>query len=241
MKLKLLGFGVDSKTVKGEQFGYYTGIQYLAPSNASGAINTCPNASKGCRESCLFFAGRAGIFAMINEARIRKTKHFVNNLTGYFSDMVNDITKLVKRAVKDNKIACVRLNGTSDISWENVKVDGKSIIETFSDIQFYDYTKSFSRMMKFLNGEFPSNYHLTFSRSENNDAQVEQVLKAGGNVAVVFEKKLPDTYLGYKVVDGDFSDLRFLDDKNVVVGLKSKGPARSDDSGFVVRMATAAN
>ena len=48
--MNLLSIGSDAKTVKGQKYGYYTGIQYLAPSNASGVINTCPNASKGCRE-----------------------------------------------------------------------------------------------------------------------------------------------------------------------------------------------
>jgi len=86
----------------------------------------------------------------------------------------------------------------------------------------------------------PSNYHLTFSRNEENNFKCTQVLKAGGNVAVVFRKELPATYKGFKVIDGDLHDLRFLDDKNVVVGLKEKltlndkGKLDRDNSGFVV-------
>jgi hypothetical protein len=39
--------------------------------------------------------------------------------------------------------------------------------------------------------------------------------------------------MGMSVVDGDADDLRFLDGRGVVVGLKAKGPAKKDTSGFV--------
>jgi len=115
-------------------------------------------------------------------------------------------------------------------------IEYPNIMEAFSTVQFYDYTKHRNRR------DLPSNYHLTFSRSEaNNDAALEW-LAAGGNVAVVFDTKkgqaLPETWNGYRVIDGDLTDLRFLDDKNVVVGLRAKGPARKDTSGFVVHTAT---
>ena len=183
--MKLLSVGSDAKTIKGEKLGYFTGIQYLAPSNVSGVINTCPKASKGCRLACLFTAGRAGIFKKINEARIRKTLMFVNNRADYFKSLVKDINSLIKKAGKANFVPCVRLNGTSDIKWESEKIDTQTILEKFSNVTFYDYTKDFTRMMDFLSGKFASNYHLTFSRSESNQKQVEEVLKAGGNVAVV--------------------------------------------------------
>ena len=114
-------------------------------------------------------------------------------------------------------------------------------MQNFPNIIFYDYTKHFNRMIKYLKGELPSNYHLTFSRNEKNDFQATQVLKAGGNVAVVFRRELPKTYKGFKVITGDEHDLRFLDQKNVVVGLKEKlslnkktGKLDRDTSGFVV-------
>lgn len=233
MKINLLSIGQDAKTVKGQKFGYYTGIQYLSPSDESGVTNTCPNASKGCRQSCLYTAGRANVFKKINQARLKRTLLFAQNKDEYFKTLIKDITKLVKKSKKDNFTACVRLNGTSDIKWETEKFDGKTILEIFPDIQFYDYTKSVNRMMDFLNGKLNKNYYLTFSRSENNDTQVVEVMKAGGNVAVVFDK-LPQTYLGYKVIDSDESDLRFNDEKNIICGLKSKGKAKKDTSGFVI-------
>ena len=111
----------------------------------------------------------------------------------------------------------------------------KSLIHAFPNIEAYDYTKITKKALQWAAGLLPSNYHITFSKSESNDLDVAKVLGAGGNVAVVFEKGLPDSYLGKAVVDGDYSDARFLDVKGVVVGLKAKGQAKADESGFVVR------
>jgi len=132
--------------------------------------------------------------------------------------LYTEIEKLVNKHSKLDERVCIRLNGTSDLSWEKFKVkDNKSIIELFPQVQFYDYTKNYIRFSRVL----PLNYHLTFSRSEVNDDKVEELLSQGHNVAVVFDK-LPETFKGYKVVNGDLSDLRFKDEKNVVVGLKYK-------------------
>ena len=118
--------------------------------------------------------------------------------------------------------------------------ENHKIMELFPNVQFYDYTKHFKRMLKYLRGELPKNYHLTFSRNEANDKETMEVLRHGGNVAIVFRKNLPEYYQGYKVISGDDHDLRFLDDKNVIVGLKEKltlnknGKLERDNSGFVV-------
>ena len=127
---------------------------------------------------------------------------------------------------------CVRLNGTSDVPWEKVKdEDGKTLMEKHWDVQFYDYTKNPNRMKDYLKGKMPSNYHLTFSRSESNQAQADEILKLGGNVAVVY--KTPPAPSD-KVVNGDLSDLRFTDPDGVIVALKAKGKAKKDTSGFVI-------
>lgn len=231
--MEILGIDTNAKTVKGSEFGYLTGISYLAPSDESGVANTCPDASSGCREACLFTAGR-GAMDNVKSARVNKTLAFFKNKNVWMKQLAVEITRLIKKAKKDGKLPCIRLNGTSDLPWERVKLDGKNIMEHFPSVQFYDYTKSISRMRDFLSGGLPSNYHLTFSRSEDNDADVNEVLANGGNVAVVFRGSLPETFNGFKVVDGDLTDLRFADEKNVVVGLTQKGKAKKDESGFVV-------
>ena len=232
----ILGVDTNPKTVKGTKQGYSTGIVYLAPSDESGIANTCPNASKGCREACLFTAGR-GTMNNVRNPRIKKTRKFFENKGQWISQLKKEILKETKKATKNNKKFVVRLNGTSDIAWEN-----ENIFQTEKDTQFYDYTKSSKRMVKFLEGKMPKNYHLTFSRSETNDFLCDIVLRRGGNVAIVFknyDKVIADGYYNYngktyQVVDGDKNDLRFLDPKNCIIALKAKGKARKDLSGFVV-------
>lgn len=228
----ILGIDTNAKTVKGSKYGYLTGICYLAPSDESG-FNTCKHASDGCRTACLFTAGR-GAMSNVKEARINKTLAFFKNKQVWMKQLCGEITKLVKKAHKDGKIPCVRLNGTSDLPWENIKLDGKNIMEHFPDVQFYDYTKHVDRALNYVSGLLAKNYHLTFSRSETNQADVLKVLAAGGNVAVVFRGVQPPVWEGFKVIDGDASDLRFTDDVNVIVGLTEKGLAKRDESGFVV-------
>lgn len=227
----LLTINGDAKTVKGLARQYMTGILYFAPSDLSGR-DVCPHASEGCKTACLFSAGR-GAYPNVKASRIHKTLSFFADRKAFTAQLLDDISKLSKRVSKKGFNFAVRLNGTSDLPWENIKIEGKSILEHFPNVQFYDYTKNLTRMLSFLNGKMPANYHLTFSRSEKNQDEVKTVLLNGGNVAVVFSKPFT-SYLGKKVVDGDQDDLRFLDPKGVVVGLKAKGKAKKDKSGFVV-------
>ena len=150
------------------------------------------------------------------------------------AQLVKEITSAVKSAERKNLVPCFRLNLTSDLPWEKILLNGKNVFDLFPNVQMYDYTKNSARMTAFLAGELPSNYHLTFSRSESNEPLVDAVLASGGNVAVVFRGELPKQWKGKRVVSGDESDLRFKDPKNVVVGLVEKGRAKKDSSGFVV-------
>ena len=150
------------------------------------------------------------------------------------AQLVKEITSAIKSAERKNLTPCFRLNLTSDLPWEKILFNGKNVFDLFPSVQFYDYTKYVSRMSLFLAGELPSNYHLTFSRSESNETLVDAVLASGGNVAVVFRGQLPSTWKGKRVVSGDESDLRFNDPQNVIVGLVEKGKAKKDASGFVV-------
>jgi len=228
----LFGF-VNSKTQKGEKLGVLTGILYLAPSTVSG-FDVCPHASKGCASACLYTAGR-GRFNFVQVARIRKTLEFFQNRTAFIDQLKKDIVKAKRKAKKEGKKLAIRLNGTSDLKFELYRgSNGKTILFDFPDVQFYDYTKNPAKAIRFALGKLPANYHVTFSRSEDNDSQVDSVIEKGGNVAVVFSGKLPATYKGKKVVNGDLSDVRFYDEKNVIVGLKAKGEAKKDKSGFVV-------
>ncbi len=231
--MKLLSVSSDAKTVKGEKKGYLTGILYLAPANTSGVMNVCTSSSEGCRQACLNTAGRAGIFPMILEARKRKTIKLFDNPQQFRLDLAQDIEALIRSARRKEMAPCVRINGTSDLP--KLALD---MVQRFPDVQFYDYTKHARPWERTA-----PNYHLTFSLSEDNQDKAIAALNHGINLAVVFPVKrghvLPSEWHGVPVIDGDLSDLRFLDkapdghSDSVVVGLRAKGKARKDDSGFV--------
>lgn len=236
---QLLNIDQNAKTVKGQKKGYLTGILYLAPSDSSGVTNVCQFASKGCREGCLFKSGH-GRWDSVQNSRINKTRYFHYEQKEFMRRLVEEIQLLVTIAKIKKLVPVVRLNGTSDIDWEEIKISPRSernIYQRFPKVQFYDYTKDVERAKRYAQGEVPKNLHITFSRSENNESKVAEVVELKGNIAVVFKgKELPKTYMGLPVINGDEDDTRFNDGEGVVIGLKAKWPATKDESGFVVQV-----
>ena len=254
--MELLTIDNDPKTSKGRKFGYLTGVQYLAPEKLASEqlgqlINLCPFASLGCASGCLNTAGR-GVFSDVQQARINRTILYFNDRDAYWKKLVKEIESLKRKAKRENLMPVVRLNGTSDIKWESmpVVIDGvklaNNIMELFPNVQFMDYTKW--PYHKRPTESLPSNYDLTFSRSESNEIEALENLWNDRRVAVVFSSKkddpIPETYtikadnqfVPIPVVNGDESDLRFLDPQGVIVHLYAKGKARKDTSGFVVQV-----
>ena len=221
--MRLLTDGASNpKTAKSSDYGYLTGILHLAPHIQSG-YQVCASASPGCSSQCLYFQGR-GRMSTVQQARIRKTKLWFENREKFLADLIKDVSSLVRRADKNNLKPCVRLNGTSDIRWENT-----GIMDLFPSTTFYDYTKHKNRK------RLPKNYSLTFSRSEvTTNEDVDQAINNGMNVAVVFKDRLPLYWNNIPVIDGTTHDLRFLDPKSCIVGLVAKGTAKKDKTGFVV-------
>jgi hypothetical protein len=233
----LLGVGADPKTIKGLKKGVLTGVLYLAPYDVSG-YQVCPNSTKGCQGACLYTSGH-GRFTKTQESRINKTKWFFEDRESFMQVLIKDIEKLIRKADRENLIPAIRLNGTSDIAWEKIRVvhEGvtyRSIIDLFSDTQFYDYTKVLGRSRAIS----LDNYQLTFSLAEDNDAEALKALDQGYNVAVVMDLKKNDPkpahWGGFPVIDGDETDVRFMDEQgNHIVALFAKGDAKKDTSGFV--------
>jgi hypothetical protein len=221
------------KTLKGRSFGYETFGIHFAPANISG-YEVCQGRSKGCTDSCLNLAGMG---VMVQPQRIEKTKSFFEEQALFMDNLIKEIETGIKSAAKKSLQAVFRLNLTSDVRWEDIIHKGKNIFQHFSGVQFYDYTKLFDRLDLTI-----SNYHLTFSRAETKVSQVKAfaALAKGNNSAFVFSTKkdqpLPTEHEGFKVIDGDENDLRFLDPKNTIVGLRAKGPAKKDNSGFVIHV-----
>jgi len=221
----------NPKIQKGTKLGYLSFILHLAPSTLSGR-NTCPKATPGCIASCLNTAGRGGMFKRgentntIQKARIRKTNYFYEQRQDFMLDLKKDIEKGIKMATKLGLTPVFRLNGTSDLSWEKYDMlPGLNVFECFPTVQFYDYTKILGRKVKGI-----ANYHLTFSKAENNDSDVAEALLQGMSVVAVYDK-IPEG-----VPSADETDLRFLDPKGTMLGLKAKGRAKKDYSGFVIRL-----
>ena len=137
--MKILGIDNNAKTVKGRKKQYSTAIIYLAPSNASGVINTCTSASRGCRAACLFTSGR-GRMNPIREARINKTKFLVNEEEKFLRQLWKETSNHIKLSNKKGLIPCERLNGTSDLRWEDYKLEGQNIFESFKDLKSISIT-----------------------------------------------------------------------------------------------------
>ena len=212
----------------------------LAPANLSG-YNVCAQASKGCKLACLHTAGNPVHQTNKDTARTRRTIAFFEARTAYMICLVHDAEKHAKRAQKLGMKPAIRLNTTSDIRWESIPVtrlgvEYPNIMAAFPDMTFYDYTKLSNRK------DVPSNYHLTFSLSENNERKAADICYRGiMSVAVVFDvgrtKPLPTEYrldgIPFRVIDGDVTDYRPADPLGVIIGLRAKGKARGDKSGFV--------
>lgn len=221
----------NPKTQKGAALGYLTFVLHLAPSTLSGK-NVCPKATPGCIDACLNLAGRGGMFTeeqgtnSVQEARLRKTRLFFEDRDTFMEYLEQDINKAIRQAARLGLIPVFRLNATSDLSWEKYTLKGSdlNVFEMFDNVQFYDYTAVLGRKV-------PANYHLTFSRKESNDTDVKRALAQGMNVTAVYDVVPEGMY------SADETDLRFLDPKVGMIGLKVKGHrAKKDRSGFVIRL-----
>ena len=221
----------NSKTAKNS---IKTFILYLAPHNLNNkGLTLCKDASKGCIASCLYSAGR-GKFSNVQSSRINKANYFVTDKKVFLTQLLKEIKKEIKKASDKNEKIAFRLNGTSDIDFLyllNKNLDFDIELLNYDKVYFYDYTKSIARAKRYQNFR---NYTLTFSKSETNDKEVKEALNLGINVAAVFKDNLPQKYKGIKVIDGDLSDLEMIKHKNIILGLKAKGDAKKDTTGFVI-------
>lgn len=251
MVRKLLTTSGNPKTDKGAKLGFATAVLHLAPASLSG-FNVCPAATEGCKAACLNTAGRGGLtkgkrldYAAIQAgerntvqaARIARTRFLFSDRSAFLAQLIAEIAAFVRKVERHGLTPVVRLNGTSDIRWEAsaFHYEGRSIFAHFPTVQFYDYTKLANRR------DLPANYSLTFSLADGNADKAREALRNGLNVAAVFRSPAARDawrdlggFMGAPVIDGDETDLRFLDPRGVIVGLYAKGDAKRDTSGFVV-------
>jgi hypothetical protein len=229
----------SSKHEKAYTYNAMVYTLYLAPANLSG-YEVCPMRSPECTAMCLNESGRNRIDIhknTINNSRITKTKLFFEHREFFVRWMIDEINTAKKKAEKQGFNFSVRLNNTSDITPESfyINENGKTlnVLQLFPDVQFYDYTKVSKRYE--LTKKY-KNYDLTFSYSGHNMTECLDMLSKGVRTAMVF-KKVPETYMGYKVVPGDDYDMRYKDDRNVIIGLKFKKVRKklTTDNKFVIQ------
>jgi len=237
-KNKLLSFGqTNAKTAKNELESY---ILYLSPAQQnSKGTNICP-AAEHCIKACLNKAGLAGVYSSIINSRIAKTELYIRDRQIFADLLLKEISKLYVKAVNTGAKIAVRLNGTSDLDLIAILKNrtGVDILETYGvtlqdsapGLIFYDYTKLIGKVRKYAG----TKYTLTFSYQPGNESDCLEALSLGANVAAVFRKDFPASYFGAPVVDGDSSDIVMLEESAKILGLKAKGLAKRDASGFVI-------
>jgi len=251
-----LSVSSDPKTIKSLIDGVLTGVMYGMPANGSGEWNDCPFASLGCEMACLNTSGHGGIgldqdnLNPVQIARLKRSAFFHTRRSEFWTMLIRDIDRLIRKAKKLGLKAAVRLNGTTDTKWESqpVVIDGVKIAENimalYPDVIFYDYTKW--PYAKRPNETLPVNYHLTFSRSETNQDQIAENIYHGRNATVVVDIKssdkttaIPITWREIPTFDADRSDFRPNDPIGRVLILRYKSAKASSladalASGFVV-------
>lgn len=193
----------------------------------------CSHATQGCLAACLgHSSGRMQMPTHV-VARDRRTALYLEAPQLFLQMLTLELTLLEREARRQGLQPAVRLNGSSDLAWEDLHPE---IFQRFPNIRFFDYTKNPARMDRFLqHSNWPANYHLTFSAQPNNHEQSRRFLEQGGTVAAVFWPEVPQSFWGHPVINGDNHDARFLDTAGTIVGLKAKGSAKTDQSGFVIR------
>lgn len=253
-------FSTDSaKAAKATGYGYLNAIHYMAPASTGGVGNLCSHASPECIALCLgTYSGQAAMLTDLEhgtnptrESRKHKARLFMKERAAYLNEVARATIDVLNKAKREGLTPCIRLNGSTDISWERLRFDldsrtiaklekltgklrqtnGVNLIGLFHWVQFVDYTK----IPKRLSGK-PANLDLTLSYSARNSNECIDTLQRGHNVAIVFRGGLPDTFGGFPVINGDLHDLRHLDPKGgFIVGLSPKGnKAKREKSGFVV-------
>lgn len=233
MRRRLLGESHKTRLSVGK--GVLVRVLYLAPADESG-INVCRFATAGCRAACLGHSSGRMVMPTHKLSRIRKTRELFADRAAFVDRLAVECAATVRAAERAGLEPAVRLNGASDLPWERMPgSDDKTLMERFPSLAFYDYTKDVARARASLMQGWPVNYRLVLSRSGENGAACFEHLRAGGNVAVVFDKPpFPALLCGFPVINGDEHDARHLDPRGVIVGLKAKGAGKRDRSGFVL-------
>lgn len=221
--------GASVKSEHSLQAGMVTVMLYLAPARHG----VCPFSTSGCREVCL--GDTSGRMAMPYNATVRAARSaFLLSHPRHFLRMIDaEVRAFHRKYVTSGKFAFlgVRLNGTSDIPWEQVTPALVAEWVNLGGVRLYDYTK-------WSPEDRPAtpSYDLTRSATERTTPEdIATMVRRGERVAaaVKFGKSdaIPAEVFGVPAVDGDVHDLRCTEDRGVLVVLRPKGAARNLEAG----------
>jgi len=195
-------------------------------------VNVCPRASAGCAAACLAYAGK-GAMSTVQRARAVRTGFLLAH--PFHAGIL--IGHEAAKAVEKHGDIALRLNVLSDIRWESVAYGGLMALRGLG-VRLYDYT-AWMPQQRHQGALSMLDYSLTYSAKEpahTPDDYLTGVLSSGGTVAMPFTTRkgqpLPESWQGFRVIDGDLSDARYEDPAGVVVGLRQKGRA-VDETGFI--------
>lgn len=213
-------FGSSNKVEKGaDKFDTY--IMYLQPADKVATATLCAAAeSSGCKAPCLISSGQLGMSTGQNAAT-KRTVLMLLRPDLFASQLLKEIDKAERKALKTSIPALFRLNGTSDIDWSH-------IINKRPASMFYDYSKILSLVRK----NTLANYDLTYSGSMysvQSRAALRKAVKAGHRIAVAFNTKglaSDELQISHTMPSFDTTDLRHLDGA-VVGSLTRKGSSKA--------------
>ena len=215
-------FGSSQKVEKGSD-KRETYIMYLQPAGKVAAKTLCIGAeAAGCEGPCLISSGQLGMTTG-QKAATKRTILMLLRPDWFEAQVLREIDKGERKALKTGIPALYRLNGTSD-------VDFSSIIAQRPASAFYDYTKVLGRVRR---NTLP-NYHLTFSGSmysEQSKAALRKAAQRHYHIAVAFNTKgldSDDVQIPEGLADFDSTDLRPLDAQGSVGALKRKGSNKAE-------------
>lgn len=244
--------------------GWGSAVLYLAPATEAFKVDgaylpeyagktMCPGASPECFANCLIHSGQM-IMPHAKTARVRRTRLLINDPATFAQLLHKDIDSHLRWCERSGMLPSFRFNGTSDYPFEEFVLPHlgltahQYLLDKAPGAMVNEYTKRYGVMKRWLEGAYPSNLYMTFSLHERNGIQARDILRRGGNVAVVFRSelhRLPSEWDGRPVFDGDGDDLRWMDNARarrqgidpsagLWIGLAAKGRLARTASPFAI-------
>lgn len=149
----------------------YQGLFFNEKTDTFQVVRTCPSASE-CVAFCYATKGGYIQWKASAESASSIITFLMNDFKGFFQLLAKDITRAAKGATKRGDKLVVRIHDAGDFFSEEYIRAWKQIMEKFTDVEFYAYTKQ-HQMLKQVMGELPSNFTLNLSFGGRDDKEID--------------------------------------------------------------------